>query len=418
MRILHILAQLPAQTGSGIYYQNLIRGLETYQHEQRAVFAVQDEAEFDFLPPSRQYTVMFRSPQLPFPIVGMSDIMPYENTIYGQMNDDMIKKWQDAFYRVLEQAQEEFHPQAVILHHLWMLASMAVDIFADAIKIGVCHNTDLRQAVQNPALVNEYVNNLHRLNKVFALSGMQKEEIETAYGIEKEKIIVLGGGYDQTVFYPPMNQPPQSKIQLVYASKIDPAKGVYALLDAFSMVCETRHNVHLTVIGTPDAQNRLRLQSYIKETAPITLLPAMRQNELASFFRSVNLFIMPSFYEGLGLTALEALACGLRVVAAQNMGLTELLGGDIGKSGVIEFVPLPRMVTVDKPCEEDMPAYINEIYQKLMLQIKRIEALERWPDYVVRELSRRSWKGISARVNEALQAREAPQSPGIRDCQT
>ena len=36
MRVLHVLAQLPAKTGSGVYFTNVIEGLESFNHEQAA----------------------------------------------------------------------------------------------------------------------------------------------------------------------------------------------------------------------------------------------------------------------------------------------------------------------------------------------------------------------------------------------
>ena len=43
MRILHVLAQLPAKTGSGVYFTNVIEGLEKYKHEQAALYGTAPE---------------------------------------------------------------------------------------------------------------------------------------------------------------------------------------------------------------------------------------------------------------------------------------------------------------------------------------------------------------------------------------
>lgn len=196
MKILHVIAQLPATTGSGIYYRNLIREFEAYHHDQRAVFACQDGVCFDFLPLKYQYPVEFKSSMLPFPIPGMSDIMPYDNTIYGQMDEHMIKQWQKAFKEILERAEAEFKPEVVLLHHLWMLTSMGITCFPDAVKIGICHHTDLRQAVEHPDMVKQYVTNLKELHKVYALSQAQITSIQEIHGIPKGKIKVLGGGFE------------------------------------------------------------------------------------------------------------------------------------------------------------------------------------------------------------------------------
>ncbi|OLS02753.1 hypothetical protein [Tissierella creatinophila] len=83
MKILHVLAQLPSRTGSGVYFSNMIEGFKKYKHEQKAIFGTQDKYQWNVLENKDQYTINFKSEELPFPIVGMSDVMPYESTIYS-----------------------------------------------------------------------------------------------------------------------------------------------------------------------------------------------------------------------------------------------------------------------------------------------------------------------------------------------
>ena len=90
MRILHVLAQLPSKTGSGVFYSNLIEGFKKYNHEQKAIFGYQDDYIWDILDSKDQYPVAFKSEELPFPIVGMSNVMPYENTLYSSMTEEMV----------------------------------------------------------------------------------------------------------------------------------------------------------------------------------------------------------------------------------------------------------------------------------------------------------------------------------------
>ena len=70
MRILHVLAQLPAKTGSGVYFTNVIEGLEKYKHEQAALYGTAPEYNFNIL--DTVYEVEFEGEDLDFPIVGMA----------------------------------------------------------------------------------------------------------------------------------------------------------------------------------------------------------------------------------------------------------------------------------------------------------------------------------------------------------
>ena len=48
MKILHCLAQLPSNTGSGVYYHTLVKGLEKRGHENALIYGIQEPFVADF----------------------------------------------------------------------------------------------------------------------------------------------------------------------------------------------------------------------------------------------------------------------------------------------------------------------------------------------------------------------------------
>ena len=172
MKILHVIAQLPMKTGSGVYFTSVIDGLKEYKEvNQAAIYATTKDYSVNFLEEKNLYEVEFESKNIPFSIVGMSDTMPYKNTLYSEMTEQMFEIWQKNFYKILKKAKKEFNPDIVITHHLWILSSMVCDIFYDKKIYGICHNTDIRQALKNKDIKEKYVTNLKQLKKIFALSN-------------------------------------------------------------------------------------------------------------------------------------------------------------------------------------------------------------------------------------------------------
>ena len=84
MRILTITAQKPNSTGSGVYLTELVKNFAKNGHKQAALAGVYREDQVEFPEGVRFYPVYFQTEELPFPIPGMSDEMPYESTVYGQ----------------------------------------------------------------------------------------------------------------------------------------------------------------------------------------------------------------------------------------------------------------------------------------------------------------------------------------------
>ena len=93
MKILSITAQKPNSTGSGVYLTELVKGFARQGHRQAVVAGVYEDDKVEFPEGVKFYPVFFCTEELPFPIAGMSDEMPYESTVYGQMTPDMVARF-------------------------------------------------------------------------------------------------------------------------------------------------------------------------------------------------------------------------------------------------------------------------------------------------------------------------------------
>ncbi|MGD9559059.1 MAG: glycosyltransferase family 4 protein [Oscillospiraceae bacterium] len=403
MKILHVLAQMPGRTGSGVYFCNLIDQLKPCGAEQRALYACQDGSAYDGLAQEACYPVCFKSPALPFPVPGMSDVMPYESTVYAHMDAAMLEAWQAAFRRALVQAKAEFAPDAVLLHHLWMLAALGVEVFEDALTIGICHQTDIRQAQQHPALKAACVQHLDRLDAVWALGEAQKPLIEEIYAVAPEKIVTMGVGYDANVFYPAEKPREAGPVRVVYAGKVVESKGVFELVRAFKGLGQNTPPCVLEIIGEPDAHHEALLARLIGGDARITVTPARSQADFAATLRQKDVFVMPSHYEGVGLVALEALACGLWTVSTRVEGLAALLGDVVNQSGAIAYVPPPRLHDVDKIEDAQRAVFTQALCVALARQVENVAAGRAFPRQVGPALAGHTWGGLASRAHGQIE---------------
>ncbi len=400
MKLLHVIAQLPSRTGSGVYYRNMIDEFKSYGHEQRAVFALQPGFKWDLLDEASSYPVNFQTPEVPFPIAGMSDVMPYEHTVYSQMDGVMMDQWKGAFRRRLEEVKKNFTPDVIFSHHLWILTSMVREVFPTTKIVAICHNTDLRQARMNPGILEEHVLGLDRLDYVFTASEEQKKEIEEVYGISLDKQIAVGGGFNQHIFYPPEKKTYDKKIRLVYCAKIDPSKGIYELVEVFKELGDD--SLSLDIIGNPSGEDKVKIEAMIQGDDSIRLYNVKDQVALGDELRKKDIFLMPSYYEGLGLMAIESLACGLYVVTTEIEALMSLLGEEVRESGVIKYVALPRIYDVDKPLKEDLPAFKENLKRAILQQVEKIRREEDFSPDIKARIEDFSWQGLVARMNEII----------------
>ena len=401
MRILHIQAQLPGKTGSGVYFTNIIKGLEG-RAEQACLYGCYPDYEWDILPKDKQYQVVFPNEYCHFPLPGMSDVMPYESTIYGEMTPDMIENWRKAFEPAIRRAVADFKPDIIISHHLWFLTNFIRQWFPDIKVAAVSHGTDLRQAQKHPHLAEQYTKHIKGLDIIFTLSSEHIPSIKKIYGASEKQIHVLGSGFNENNFYP-AEKKKDKDLSIVYAGKIADSKGVFQLVDTFKNQLSDEKNVNLKVYGCGDKEAVDRLKKEIESDPRMTYYGAVTQDVLGDIFREHEVFVLPSYYEGLPLVVLESLACGMRVVVNEFPALIELLSGTINESGWVEYVKQPRLENIDQPVEDDLSAYCDRLAEALKKQIKGARERAELPDGLHESIKKYSWTGLVERLWQTIQ---------------
>lgn len=418
MKILHCLAQLPARTGSGVYFYNLINEIKSQTGwQQAALYALSANPGCDRItsrsqrPPKKQsaewincdnhYPLFFESNEIPFPVVGMSDVMPYPSTRYCRLDGEMIDCWERAFYRKLIKIKEEYKPDVVISHHLWILTAMVLEVFSDIPVIGISHGTDIRQARQNPEIACKYVGRLRDLDRVLSLSDAHIGDLRECFDLLPEQIIVTGGAFDNKIFYPADYRTKTSDDKIVnflYAGKLSHAKGVYELIAAFAKLYQENSKIRLDLVGTADAEMKALLNSPDIPSQAIRLLNVASQNELAEIMRGSDIFVLPSYYEGLGLIAIEALASGMTLISNNLPALFQQLIPYAGATDLISWVELPRLRNLDEPFAEDIPAYVSRLSAAMQKQALRLLREDGAKESLAKAVQVFSWENLVAEL--------------------
>jgi glycosyltransferase involved in cell wall biosynthesis len=133
-------------------------------------------------------------------------------------------------------------------------------------------------------------------------------------------------GHDPARFSPgpsPTNSP-----YALYVGNVMPHKNLIRLVEAFAtpelrsrrlVICGWGRRPHVQAL-----QERLQA---LELGARLDWRPYVTDEELVSLYRGARMLLLPSLYEGFGLTALEAMACGTPVIAANLSSLPELVDG-------------------------------------------------------------------------------------------
>jgi glycosyltransferase involved in cell wall biosynthesis len=144
------------------------------------------------------------------------------------------------------------------------------------------------------------------------------------------KIVHCGLDLDRCEFRPPR----ESVRRLFCAARLAPEKGFEFLLQALALLVARNYDLDLHIAG--DGPSKACLQDLARKLgveSRVSFLGNLSEQEVARELSSSDLFILPSLAEGLPVSAMEAMAVGVPVIATNIAGTSELI--ESGKSGLL-----------------------------------------------------------------------------------
>jgi len=167
-----------------------------------------------------------------------------------------------------------------------------------------------------------------QLPRVVTVSESSKNDIAAQMGVDPARMTVVPVGVDHTVFRPRPDRPRVPGRIMVTSSSDVPMKGLVPLLEALAKL-RTERDVELVVIGRPNEGGRVaRTIDRLGLSRAVHCVTGISDDELAGMYAQAQVAVVPSLYEGFSLPAIEAMACGVPLVATTGGALPEVVGTD------------------------------------------------------------------------------------------
>ncbi|MBJ20733.1 MAG: hypothetical protein CL933_15095 [Deltaproteobacteria bacterium] len=219
-----------------------------------------------------------------------------------------------------------------------------------------------------------------RLDCVLTSSEMSARQIVQDFGVHPERLRNVRNGLDTELFSPDSDVEKSDSNLLCVGRSTDPNKGIRTLIHALARLPE---HITLTLVDDKSPDNQVR--QWAREVGVLErlrLTGRVESKELVRLYRKATAVVVPSRYEGFGLPAVEAMACGTPVVATRAGALTEVM--DLTGGGVL--------------AERDDPESIAAGVQTLIGNTEtRTLMAKRGRERVVEMLS---WPGVAAATAE------------------
>ena len=170
-----------------------------------------------------------------------------------------------------------------------------------------------------PQAVNDLSTDYHRQRK--GLEHLPSPIVKHAY--------VLHNGVNTQCFYPVRKS--SATFTLGCVANFIPIKGHRYLLEALGKIRDRLGAWQLRLVGSgPTLRACQRLVRHLNLDEHVLFEPEMNHEALPAFYNALDLFVLPSYFEGFGCVCTEAYACGTPFIACRGQGLDELLSKDHG----------------------------------------------------------------------------------------
>lgn len=165
-----------------------------------------------------------------------------------------------------------------------------------------------------------------RLPKIITVSECSKRDIGREFRLPRERFRVVPNGINTDFFYPLKGVKREEDMLLVTNSADTPLKGLRYLLEAVAEIRRERA-VRLVVIGKPKEKGSIeRLVKELSLGNSVRFTGRIADRDFARYYAKATIAVIPSLYEGFGMPAGEAMACGVPVISTTGGALPEVVG--------------------------------------------------------------------------------------------
>jgi glycosyltransferase involved in cell wall biosynthesis len=171
--------------------------------------------------------------------------------------------------------------------------------------------------------------------RVVTVSESSRGDIVEQMGVREDRLHIVPVGVDPLIFRP---IPEIARVRgrlMTTASADAPMKGLVPLLEALAKVRTERDDAELVIIGKPKGKSKIpALIQRLGLADAVRYVSGVTTERIVELYAEAEVAVVPSLYEGFSLPTIEAMACGVPVVATTGGALPEVVGTD-GETGLL-----------------------------------------------------------------------------------
>jgi glycosyltransferase involved in cell wall biosynthesis len=152
-------------------------------------------------------------------------------------------------------------------------------------------------------------------------------EIEMIKSLDNSiEVKFIPNGVDLNIFRPGPGIPNNEQFRIICVARLIERKGQHHLIQAVKRLADSGVDVLLSLVGAGDSKREYEnLARSLGVHDRIRFVGYIPREEISDFYKTAQVFVLPSYNEGMSLAVLEAMAVGLPVVVTRTGGTVELV---------------------------------------------------------------------------------------------
>jgi glycosyltransferase involved in cell wall biosynthesis len=173
---------------------------------------------------------------------------------------------------------------------------------------------------------------IKQLRHIVTVSDCSRQDIARDFGLQPAGISLAHNGIDIDVFKPVPGVERNPRRLMATCSADAPLKGLRYLLHAYARLLKRYPDLELLLVSKPNPGGKTeRLVQHLGLADKVRFVNGISTEQMVQYYAEAAIAVVPSVYEGFGLPAGEAMACGVPVVSTDGGALPEV----VGDAGVI-----------------------------------------------------------------------------------
>lgn len=198
------------------------------------------------------------------------------------------------------------------------------------IKIHTVHNVADKEVSKAKRKLHSFFYRYFKVTPV-AISPLIQESIAMEYNLSKAKIPMIFNGLDLRKCTPKINYK-ANNITILHVGRFSEQKNHEYIIENFKIVNDKLPNTTLQLIGFGELEDEMKYKVKSLNLDCSVEFLGLKTN-VYPYFNSADIFILPSLWEGMPITLIEAMATGLPIIATEVGGIPDMIENE--KSGII-----------------------------------------------------------------------------------